>query len=555
MYTLSGIPASQGIAAGKAVVLTRSAGNPDFDRPWALDPDAEIRFFRKTLKFFSERLRQTANPALDQQRDLYGAAAGYLTAPDNIGKVTALIRGGDTAPMAARTVFIGGLKDFKFSYDLDDESSTAELRSLELLLREFVQALFMRGITITELPVLTEDSVIIAKALTPAQLLTLDTRFVKGVVLEQGRASGHLAMALRELSIPSVFGASGITDISGGVKVMVDGNTGVAVVDPPDETCEAAIARQGLFGDAPDDDDEDPGITIVCSVGATSRANISSVYTRHGLGLLRSEFLFLSCEHEPTEEEMTKAFAKLFAPVPQGRPITARTFDFADDKKPNFEIQTDAQGALKGYGAGVSSALLKKEIRALLQACPEKHVRIVFPLVTRLTEARRLKELAYECDSELAQEKKPHSGFELALMIETPAAVLSAQAFAGEFSMFIIGTSSLAEYASAPCPADTSFTPSLAKLIAMACKAAHSSEIPVGIAGRFASRIELLPLFYRLGVSYVTVDSYEISGLRQAVERQDQDAVHPHFDESLYEKIMRIYRGREIGRLVSELND
>ena len=112
MYTLSGIPASQGIAAGKAVLLTRSAGNPDFDRPWALDPDAEIRFFRKTLKFFSERLRQTANPALDQQRDLYGAAAGYLTAPDNIGKVTALIRGGDTAPMAARTVFIGGLKDF-----------------------------------------------------------------------------------------------------------------------------------------------------------------------------------------------------------------------------------------------------------------------------------------------------------------------------------------------------------------------------------------------------------------------------------------------------------
>ena len=238
MYSLSGVPASSGIASAPAITLTRSADNPDYDRPWALDPEAESEFYRRSLTFFSERLRQTANPALDQQRDLYGAAAGYMTAPENTRDVIALIRKGETAPMAARTVLIGGLSRFKFSYDLDDSSSTSELRALELLLREFVQSLFMRGITISSLPRLTEDSVIIAKALTPAQLLTLDTRFVKGVVLEEGRASGHLALALRELGIPSVFSAAGACQIKSGTLVLVDGNTGVATVDPPDETCE-----------------------------------------------------------------------------------------------------------------------------------------------------------------------------------------------------------------------------------------------------------------------------------------------------------------------------
>lgn len=553
MYMLYGVPASSGIASGCARVLTRSGDDPEFVRSQMLDPEVEAEFFKRTLKIFSERLRQTANPALDRQRDLYGAASGYLTSGDNVAAVVARIRNGDTAPMAARTVYLGGLGSFRFGYALDDPGNTAELRSLELLLREFIQTLSIRGATITDLPRLTEDTVIVAKFMTPAQLLSLETRYVKAVILEQGRASGHLATALRELSIPSVFGVTGATDIENGSLLLVDGNIGTASVDASREQCDVAMARQGLFKD-PVDDDSSLNLTIACSVGASQRREVNDVYTRFGLGLLRSEFLFLSFEHEPTEEEMTERFARIFSPIRDGAPVTARTFDFADDKKPMFEVHTDSQGPLRGYGACVSSVLLKKQLRALMRAAPDKKIRIVFPLVTRLSEARYLKQLASECARELEFEHKPRSDYELALMIETPAAVLSAEAFADEFSMFIIGTSSLAEYACAPRPADSTFTPPLAKLIVMAARAAHNSGIPVGMAGRYAGHADLVPFFYRIGVTYITVDSYEIASLRTAVERLDLGEGSPYFDEKLFDKIMGIFRGHEISKLISDLN-
>jgi phosphotransferase system enzyme I (PtsI) len=553
MYTLSGVPASSGVAFAPAITLVRSAGNPNYDRPWALDPEAESEFYRRSLKFFSERLRQTANPALDQQRDLYGAAAGYMTAPENTRDVIALIRKGDTAPMAARTVLIGGLSSFHFSYDLDDASSTSELRALELLLREFVQSLFMRGITISSLPSLKSDAVIIARALTPAQLLSLDTRYVKAVMLEEGRASGHLALALRELGIPSVFSAAGACQIKSGTLVLVDGNTGVAAIDPPRDACEAMEARQDLFRGDLDDDAQGP-VEILCSVGATRNTELTGSSLHGGLGLLRSEFLFLSSDHEPSEDEMRDAFKSVCSLVPEGRPLNIRTFDFAGDKQPMFDCETDTMGPMRGYGACVSSRLLKKELRAIMSAAPGRRIRIVFPLVTRLSEARYLNRLADACMQELDYEKIPHSEYETALMIETPAAVLSAQAFADKFSMFIIGTSSLAEYASAPRPADTSFTPPLAKLIATAARAADKSGIPVGVAGRFASRVELIPFFLKLGASFLTVDSYEIPKLREAVERMDLGGAKPDFDEKLYSEVMNIFRGEDIARLVDRLN-
>ena len=114
MYTIYGIPASSGVSTAKALILTRSVENPAYERPWSLDPDAESSFYKKTLRIFSERLRQTANPALDHQRDLYGATAGYLTDASNTDAVLELIRSGQTATVAARSVYIGQLKNFNF---------------------------------------------------------------------------------------------------------------------------------------------------------------------------------------------------------------------------------------------------------------------------------------------------------------------------------------------------------------------------------------------------------------------------------------------------------
>ena len=140
-------------------------------------------------------------------------------------------------------------------------------------------------------------------------------------------------------------------------------------------------------------------------------------------------------------------------------------------------------------------------------------------------------------------------------MVETPAAVLLAPAFAKDTYMMLLGSSSLAEYASAPCPADRAFTPVLAKMIAMAAKAASEAHVTLGIAGKFASRTELLPFYFNLGVSYLVTGTYNIIKVKEAVENLNlKQDIRPKFNQELYDKIMQIYTGDELTTIISRLS-
>ena len=190
----------------------------------------------------------------------------------------------------------------------------------------------------------------------------------------------------------------------------------------------------------------------------------------------------------------------------------------------------------------------------MLQATPDREITIVFPLISRISEGKYLKDMLCEAIDELHAEDKPCSECSIALMIETPAAVLSAKAFASLATRFIIGTSSLAEYASAPRQPDISFTPALAKMIALACKGANVAGVKVGVAGRFAARVELLPFFLALGVDYITVDSYSVPKVTAALEALDTESNAPHFDSDLYHQIMALATGRDITALINNLH-
>ncbi|MBO6257898.1 MAG: hypothetical protein J6M93_00950 [Succinivibrio sp.] len=550
MYTLSGAAIAEGMAAAPAKIITGSHNENSAVETNSSDPQTEIDFFYKKNREFADRLREIGSPAPDRIRDVFGAAAGYLTNSNNLNEIVALIQKGSSCTMACRSVFLSNLHKFSKTGSADDEEDNKQIYSLVI---EFISSLHSLEEAIVDVPELNAPCVVVAKDLSPALFLSLRTDLVKAVILEGGRTSGHLSIVLRELGIPSIFGVLGATSIKQQSPVLVDANNGVVVVDPPEATTTSLLEKHD-FLDKFDDDDSLLNVTISCSVGAVRQSGDNHIYRHHGLGLLRSEFLFLSSDHEPTEEEMTKSFAEVFSPIDQTAPVTARTFDFANDKKPRFTLNYDESGPLKGYGACVGTRLLKKELRALLKACPERKITIVFPLVTRVSESKYLHNLATECEQELEKEKVPHSAYEIALMIETPAAVLSARAFADHCSMFIIGTSSLAEYAAAPRPTDVAFTPALAKMLMMAAKAAHDAGVPIGIAGQYAPRIELMPFFFSMGTTYITVDTYQVAKLRLAVERLNIDDIKPCFDEGLYHKIMNLFTGQELACLINQLN-
>lgn len=570
MYTMSGITVSEGVSAGRAFLMLSQTVESASSASQSFSASEESLKYRKASREFASKLNNAMSGTVpDKVRDLFGAVSSYITNNANIQAIDELIYGGQNAIEAAKAVLLPKIARFSHCDDsnkdsasemtLENQNSNADdpemlmvASELSSLMRDFIATIdSVEENCAQSAPRLNEPSVIIAADLTPAQFLSLHTELVRAVILEGGQASGHLGTVLRDLCIPAIYGVKGALTIRNGEHILVDANHGSILVEPPQDTAEALIAQQDLFStDEYDPSDSDLGITVAGSMGAIGDMDRMARDLVHGLGLLRSEFLFLNYHHEPSVEEMVNTFASVFSTVPQSATLTARTFDFAGDKKPLFTLDMDQSGPLASYGAQVSSALLRKELRALLLAAVGREINIVFPLITRISEAKALTAMLSKVKEELKDEQVPFGKAHVSIMIETPSAVLSAKAFASFGELFLIGTSSLAEYASAPRTPDDYFTPALAKMIAIACKGAHDVGVKVGIAGRFAMRTELLHFFLALGVSYITTDATSIFKVRKELQHVVDQGYSPHFDIKLFDNLMDIASSEDLQRLL-----
>lgn len=571
MYTMSGVTVSEGVSEGVAYVLSDGSEAHLVDVVATFSASDECLKYRRASRDFAAKLNNAANGTVpDKVRDLFGAVASYITNNANINEIDALIYDGNSALDAAKSVLLPKIARFSEAASFDDEDnehkslqdqeddwemqvSSNELRSL---MRDFIGTISASPSANDDVPKLNRPSVIIANDLSPARFLALRTDMVRAVVLEGGQASGHLGTVLRDLCIPAVYEVKGALTIKNGEDLLVDATRGTVLVSPPQEAARSLIEQQDYYTAQENDVviEDNPAVTVAGSLGAIGEVDHMSRCINHGLGLLRSEFLFLSYHHRPTVDEMVATFSAIFNRVPKKAPLTARTFDFAGDKQPLFSVELDESGALRKYGAKVGSKLIKDEIKAMLLASVGREIYIVFPLITRIGEARSLRGLIDEAVAELKAENKPIGNPHPALMIETPAAVLSARAFAAFGEMFVIGTSSLSEYAAAPRPPEEYFTPALAKMIAIACKAARDEGVKVGMAGRFARRTELLPLFLSLGVSYITTDATSLQSVRKELQKLTDNGATPVFKDEVYAQVMEASSARELHDLIFQDN-
>ena len=571
MYTMSGVTVSEGVSEGVAYVLSDGSEAHSVDVVATFSASDECLKYRRASRDFAAKLNNAANGTVpDKVRDLFGAVASYITNNANINEIDALIYDGNSALDAAKSVLLPKIARFSEAASFDDEDnehkslqdqeddwemqvSSNELRSL---MRDFIGTISASPSANDDVPKLNRPSVIIANDLSPARFLALRTDMVRAVVLEGGQASGHLGTVLRDLCIPAVYEVKGALTIKNGEDLLVDATRGTVLVSPPQEAARSLIEQQDYYTAQENDVviEDNPAVTVAGSLGAIGEVDHMARCINHGLGLLRSEFLFLSYHHRPTVDEMVATFSAIFNRVPKKAPLTARTFDFAGDKQPLFSVELDESGALRKYGAKVGSKLIKDEIKAMLLASVGREIYIVFPLITRIGEARSLRGLIDEAVAELKAENKPIGNPHPALMIETPAAVLSARAFAAFGEMFVIGTSSLSEYAAAPRPPEEYFTPALAKMIAIACKAARDEGVKVGMAGRFARRTELLPLFLSLGVSYITTDATSLQSVRKELQKLTDNGATPVFKDEVFAQVMEASSARELHDLIFQDN-
>ena len=372
-------------------------------------------------------------------------------------------------------------------------------------------------------PELPDDPVIlVAQDLSPSDTVSLDLSRVLGFCTAAGGPNSHTAILARALSLPAVVGAgTEVLDLASGVRAILDGASGSLHLDPDAQALEAAReARRRLQSRraAALKAAEEPAITedghrmeIVANIGGVAESRRAAERGAEGVGLLRTEFLFLERANAPTEDEQFEAYRDI-AQAFGDQPVIVRTLDIGGDKAiPYLPVPYEENPFLGERGIRLCLAqtdLFRTQLRAILRASQHGYLRIMFPMIADLSELREAKALVEELRAAL--DVPP---IEIGIMIEVPSAALLAEVFAREVDFFSIGTNDLTQYTMAvdrthPTLAKQSdgLHPSVLRLVDRTVRGAHAADKWVGVCGELAADPEAVPILVGLGVDELSVN-------------------------------------------------
>jgi phosphotransferase system enzyme I (PtsI) len=382
-----------------------------------------------------------------------------------------------------------------------------------------------------------EPHILVAHNLTPSDTATMNRNLVLGIATDLGSSTSHTAIIARSLNIPAVVGLHDVTEkLESGQHVLLDGYTGALIVDPVAETLAyygEVELRKGLITKELKRLRETPSTTadgrhIVLSANIELPGDVESVAENgaEGIGLYRTEFLFVNRDTLPTEEEQYETYRKVAERV-HPDPLIIRTFDLGGDKLAVGMVDVgDELNPFLGWRAIrfclENIDIFKTQLRAIVRASVVGNVKIMFPMISGLEELRRAKEVLEECKKEIGSTKMGR--MEVGAMIEIPSAAISADALAREVDFFSIGTNDLIQYTIAVDRVNERIAhlyepthPAVLRLLKMIADAAHANKIWVGVCGEMARDVALIPLLIGLGMDELSVGSTSVPRVKMAV--------------------------------------
>lgn len=561
-----GIAASEGIGIGNAFCIRSSERKTIYRKPE--DPEKEVLRFRETMDTFYEETKKSAERL--QQRGLT-KESGILSShiemakdPFMISKIQEEIRGGCCAEEAVDKTLDFFAEMFAATGDELTMQRASDVRDIKRRITNI-----LTGDAEQDLSELPSGTILVLRELTPSMTISLNTGNISGIITETGGYTSHSAILSRALEIPAVLSLHGALEtIKTGDRVIIDGISGEVKINPDMKEVqfyqkkyakfmqerEALKIFRGVPGKMASGEPKE----VFANIGKPQDAAAAKNDDAEGIGLFRTEFLYMDRGSAPSEEEQFMAYrkaAEVFAPAP----VIIRTLDIGGDKEIPYLQMEKEDNPFLGFRAIRycldNTKLFKTQLRALLRANAFGNIRIMLPMITNLQEIRAVKDLLELCCRELREEKKTFDGdVQLGIMIETPAAAATADLLAKESDFFSIGTNDLIAYMmSADRGNDrvaglyTPYQPAVLRSIKQVCEAAHKEGIPVGMCGEAASDPLLIPCLLAFGLDEFSVSREKVLKTRKEISRWEKQEA-----SEISQKVMSLASADEVEHYLRE---
>ena len=533
-----GIAGSAGYGVGKVVII--SDAKPDYENRTITDTDAEIKRYDDAVAAFTEKTHAMAE-AMKESVGEHNAEIleGHILLLTDPG-MDEITKGAIMSGTCAEAAFESTCDMFAGMFQMADDELTRQ-RATDIGDIKVRMLKILTGtpdVNISEVPA---GTILVAEDLTPSMTAGIVKENVAGIITAVGGKTSHSAILARALEIPAVLSVDGIVDmVSDGMTAVVDGCEGICILDPSQEEIDEYQAkREKYLSDKAllevyrgKDTVTADGVKVHLygNIGNPEDAKQVAACDGEGVGLFRTEFLFMGASELPSEEEQFQAY-KAAAETMEGREVIIRTLDVGGDKDIPYLGLEKEDNPFLGFRA-VRYCLQNKDsyrvqLRALLRASAFGDIKIMVPLVTCVDEIRSVKALVKELMAELDAENIAYNkDIQVGAMIETPAASLIADLLAKEADFFSIGTNDLTQYTMAVDRGNakvaylySSYNPAVLRSMKNIIEAANAAGIMVGMCGEAAADPLLIPLLISFGLGEFSVSATSVLATRGTIAK------------------------------------
>ena len=556
-----GIAGSEGIGIGTVVLIEEHEINIETKR--VEETGAEIERLQNAIEKFvadtnvmAEKMDITVGK---KDADILRGHIQMLQDPMIEEQISALIISEKiTAEMAVDQVLEQTAEMFSQIPDELLQQRATDFRDIKTRMLKIL--LGIEDVDISQVPA---GTVIVARDLTPSMTAGINPENIEGILTEVGGRTSHSAILARAMEVPAVLSIENICSIAkNGDKVVLDGTSGEAILNPDDETVEKfkkmysdyqnekALLKE--YAGKPSQTKDGVKVELVCNIGKPADANKAVECDGEGIGLFRTEFLFMDRDSMPTEEEQFEAYKEV-AEKMKGKPVIIRTLDIGGDKDVPYLGLEHEDNPFLGFRA-IRYCLQRKDIyeiqlKALLRASAFGKIKIMVPLVTGVDELRQVKAMIKEIMAELDKEGVAYNkNIEVGVMMETPAACMMADALAKEAAFFSIGTNDLTGYTMAVDRGNakvaylySTYNPAVLRAIKRIIECGKKEGIMVGMCGEAAADSKLIPLLLAFGLDEFSVSATSVLKTRKTISDCTMDEC-----KALADKVMACVTEEEV---------